>query len=120
MMEIKRKDFADLLPVMPSQTSLWIMGSRIYGEGRTQIPEFTHYDRFSGTRSRIDRVYTDIKIVGNTKINQIMVCFTGLYNAIYIDRLRSKTKIRKIHETLIILFVASPSYPQLPRIGSFH
>ena len=33
------------------------------------IYEFTRYDRASGTRSRIDRVYTDIKIANNTKIN---------------------------------------------------
>ena len=38
--------------------------------------EFTHYDRSCGTRSRIDLVYTDIKIVSNTKINHIMVSFT--------------------------------------------
>ena len=26
-------------------------------------PDFTHYDRSSGTRSRIERVYTDIKLL---------------------------------------------------------
>ena len=70
-------------------------GSKIYGEGRTQIPEFTHYDRSSDTRSRIGRVYADTKIAGNTKINHIMVSFTGYYNAISLDRLHSKTKIGK-------------------------
>ena len=55
--------------------------------------EFTCYDRSSGTRSRIDRVYTDMKITSNTKINQIMVSFTDHYNAIFIDRFRPKTKI---------------------------
>ena len=60
-----------------------------------QIPQFTCYDRTSGTRSRIDRVYTDIKIAKNTKIDHIMVSFTDLYNAISIDRLPLKTKIRK-------------------------
>ena len=39
--------------------------------------EFTHYDRSSGTKTRIDRVYTDIKIASNTKVNHIMVLFTG-------------------------------------------
>ena len=28
--------------------------------------ELTHYDRSSGTKSRIDRVYTDIKIASNS------------------------------------------------------
>ena len=57
--------------------------------------EFTHCDRSSGTRSRMDRVYTDIKIASNTKINHIMVSFTDHYNAIFIDRLPSQTKIGK-------------------------
>ena len=63
------------------------MGWRIYGEGRTlDSSEFTCYDRSSGTRSRIDWVYTDIKIASNTKINHIMVSFTDQNNAIFIDR----------------------------------
>ena len=57
--------------------------------------EFTHYDRSSGTISRIDRFYTDIKIVSNTKINLILVSFTDPYNVILIDRFSSKTKIGK-------------------------
>ena len=57
--------------------------------------EFTRYDRSSGTRSRIDGVYADIKIASNTKINHIMVSFTDHYNAIFIDRLPSKTKTGK-------------------------
>ena len=48
--------------------------------------EFTHYDRSSTTRSKIDRFYTDINIAHNTKINYIMVSFTDHY-AISIDRL---------------------------------
>ena len=48
-----------------------------------------------GARSRIDMVYTDIKIAYNTKINHIIVSFTDHYNAIFIDRLPSKTKIVK-------------------------
>ena len=32
------------------------------------VSEFTRYDKSSGTRSRIDRVYTDKKIANNTKI----------------------------------------------------
>ena len=57
--------------------------------------EFTRYDRSSGTRSRIGRVYTDKKIASNTNINQIMVSFTDHCNAIFTDRFHSKTKIRK-------------------------
>ena len=54
--------------------------------------EFTRYDRTSGTRSRIARVYTDIKIANNTKINHKMISFSDHYNALLIERLSSKTK----------------------------
>ena len=37
--------------------------------------EFTRYDRSSGTRSRIDRAYTDIKIANNTRIDHKMIFF---------------------------------------------
>ena len=59
------------------------------------ISEFTRYDRTSGTRSRIDRVYTDIKIANNTEINLKMISFSDHYNALIIDRFSSKTKIEK-------------------------
>ena len=36
--EKKQKDFIGVTPVMPCQNSSWIMGLRIYREGRTQIP----------------------------------------------------------------------------------
>ena len=78
MVKIKHKDFIDAVPIIPCQNSSWIMGLRIYGEGRT------------------DRVYTDIKIAKNTKINPIMVSFTDHYNVISIDRLSSKSKIGKV------------------------
>ena len=35
MVEIKHKEFIDVVPIMPRQNSSWIMGSRIYREGRT-------------------------------------------------------------------------------------
>ena len=57
--------------------------------------EFTRYDRPSDTRSRIDKVYTDIKIANNTKINHKMISFSDHYNTLLIDRLSSKTKIGK-------------------------
>ena len=52
--------------------------------------EFTCYNRSSGTRSTIDRVYTNIKMASNFKINHIMLSLTDHYNAIFIDRLPSK------------------------------
>ena len=55
--------------------------------------ELNCYKRSSGTRSKIDRVYTDIKIESNTKINHIMVSFTDHYNAFFLDRFLSKTSI---------------------------
>ena len=55
--------------------------------------EFSRYDRSSVTRSRLDRVFTDIKIADKTKINHIMVFFTDHYNATSLDKFLSKTKI---------------------------
>ena len=76
-----------------------IMGLRIYGEGRTQIPPSSPATIVLCQGSRIDRVYTDIytdiKIANNTKIIHLMVSFTNHYNATSIDRLPSKTKIGK-------------------------
>ena len=58
--------------------------------------EFTHYDRSSGTRSRIDRVYTDIKTASNTNNIHMMVSFTDHYNATFFDRFPSNTKTGKV------------------------
>ena len=60
-----------------------------------EISEFTRYDKSSGTRSRIDRVYTDKKIANNTKIIHKMIYFSDHYNALFIDKFSSKTKIGK-------------------------
>ena len=38
MVEIKHKEFLDVVPIMPYQNSSWIMGSGFYGKERTQIP----------------------------------------------------------------------------------
>ena len=57
--------------------------------------EFNRYDRSSCARSRIDRVYTDIKIANNIKVNHEMKSFSDHHNALFIDRLSSKTKIGK-------------------------
>ena len=113
----KTQRLTDAILVMPCQNSLWIMGLRIYGEGRIQIP-------LSSPASidplAQDRVYTDVKIANNTKINHIMVCFTDHYNAISIDRLHQKLKLEKIHGALIILFDVSPSSAQLQRLCFFY
>ena len=82
-------------PVMPCQNSFWIMGLRIYEEGRTHIPLIspTTIGPLAGIQDRL----------GLYKINHIIVSFTGHYNAISFDRLSQKTKIgkrfkEKIHE----------------------
>ena len=71
-----------------------IVDNRLEGLWRREnpdSPEFTHYNRSSSTRSTIDRVYTDIKMASNAKVNHIIVSFTDHYNAIFIDRFPSKT-----------------------------
>ena len=62
---------------------------------------------------RIFRVYTDIEIANNAKINHIMVSFTDHYDGISKDRLPWKIKIGKDSCNLIIVFYLSPSSPQL-------
>ena len=57
--------------------------------------EFTRYNRNSCTKSRIGRVYTDVKTEINTKIIHIMVSFTDHYNATFIYKFPSNTKIGK-------------------------
>ena len=57
--------------------------------------EISCHERSSGTKFRIDRVYTDTKIASNTKINQIMVSFTDHYKSIFIDKFHSETKFGK-------------------------
>ena len=84
MVKIKHKDFIGAVPIMLCLNSSWIMGLRIYGEGRTQIPP-----------SSSAMIGPSPKISKNTKINHIMVSFTNYYNAISIDRLPSKTKTEK-------------------------
>ena len=57
--------------------------------------EFNYYNRSSGKRSRIAKVYTVITIANNTEINHIMVSFTDHYNTVSNDTLPLKTKIGK-------------------------
>ena len=76
--------------------------------------EFPCYYRSSGTSSRIDTVYTDVRITGNIKINHIKVSFTEHYNTMTDSP--QKQKLEKIHDTLIILFYISLSSRQLQRL----
>ena len=64
--------------------------------------EFIYYDRSSGKKSRIHRVYTDLKIANNTKINHILIFLTDHYNSISLEIPLSEIKIGK--DTWIILF----------------
>ena len=80
---------------------------------RRENPDFselTRYDRSSGTRSRIDRVYSNIKAVSNAKINHIMVSFTDPNNAVFIDRFSSKTKIGKDSWYFYYVSLSSPPF----------
>ena len=79
--------------------NFFVVDNRLEDLWRRENPdsfEFTHYDRSSCKTHRIDRVFIDIKIGINTKINHIMVSFTtDDYNAIRIGRFSSKAKIGK-------------------------
>ena len=95
MVKTKDKDFTDVVPIIPGQISSRIMGSRIYGNEEPRFLWINHYDRFSVTGFRIDRLYTDKKIANNTKINHLMVYLTDHYTAISLGRLQSEIKIGK-------------------------
>ena len=59
--ENKTKYFIGAVPIMSCVKSLWIMGLRIYEEGRTQIPLSSSATIGPLPRISIDRVYTSIK-----------------------------------------------------------
>ena len=73
--------------------------------------EFIRYNRSSGTRSTIDRLYTDVKMASNTKTNHIMVSLPDDYNAILLTDSPQKRKLEKIRRALIILLYVSLSSP---------
>ena len=120
MVEIKHKEFIDVVPIVPCQNPLWIMDSRIYGEGRTQIPQFTCYDRSFGRRSTIDKVYADIKIANNIKINHIIISLLIFVMLFLLTDSPQKLKLEKILDTLKTLSDVMPSFPQLQGIGFFY
>ena len=49
-------------------------------------------NRSSGTRFKIVKVYSDIKVANNTNIYHKVISFTDHYNTMTIDRSPSKTK----------------------------
>ena len=98
MVEIRYKDLINVIPFLLHQISWWVMTWRIHGEGTTQIP--LNSTAMIGPvakdpGSKIDRVYTGIKIANNTKINHKIISCIDHYNVISLDRFPSKTKIRK-------------------------
>ena len=98
-----------------------IMGNRFEDLWRKENPyssDFPPFDRSSGTRSRIDRVYTD-KIANNTKINHIIVSFTDHKMLFLLKDSLQKLKLEKTHGILIILFYVTSSSAQLQRICFF-
>ena len=85
MVKIKCKDLIDAVPIMPFQYSLWTTG-----KGELRLFWVHPLRQMLWQWSRIDRVYADIKIANNNKINHIIVSLTDHYNTISIDRLPSK------------------------------
>ena len=65
-----------------------IMDDRLEDLCRRENPDSPEFTCYQG--SRIDRIYADIKIANNNKINHIIVSLTDHYNTISIDRLPSK------------------------------
>ena len=55
--EKKHKDFIGAVPIMPCLNSSWIMGLRIYGEGRTQILPSSSATIGPLPKISIDRLY---------------------------------------------------------------
>ena len=54
------------------------------GRENLDTSDFICYDRSSGTRSRIDRAFTDIKLANNTKIDHKMISFSDHYSTLFI------------------------------------
>ena len=89
------------------------MDSRIYGEGRINISLSSPATIDLLGKIQIDRFYTNIKIASNTRINHIMVSFTNHYNAIFVGRFPSQTKIGKDSWYFNNSLCVSLSSPQL-------
>ena len=113
MVEIKHKEFTDMVPIMFFQNSSQIIGLRIYSEGRTQILLSSPATIDILAQDQKKRVYADIKTASNTKIDHIMVSFTDHYNSISIDRLLSKTKLGKDQWYFTNFLLCKPEFSSL-------
>ena len=78
---------------------------------KTDSSAVTYYNRSSGTGSTINRVYTDIKMAINTKINDIMASLLIIIMLFLLTGFPQKLKLEKIHGTLKIPFYVSLSFP---------
>ena len=92
MVEIKHKDFIDVVPFM---SSLWIIAWGSIEKRKPRFPWAHPLWQVLWQGYRIGRVYTNIKIANNTKSNHVMAFFTDHYNAISVDRPPFKTKFGK-------------------------
>ena len=89
MKEIKHTKLIDVIPLLLSKL---VLENGLEDLWRRENPGTYDYDRSSGTRFRIDRAYTNIKVANNTRIDH-KISFSDHYNALIIYRLSSKTKI---------------------------
>ena len=112
MVEIKHKDFIDVVPIMPCHNSSWIMSWRFYGEKKTQIP--------LSSPTTINPLAQDPGKQGlywhkNCQQNQDLPHNGNLYWSLYYyfswQTPFQILKLEKINGTLIILLYVSPSSP---------
>ena len=147
MVKIKHKDFIGAVPIMLCLNSSWIMGLRIYGEGRTQIPPSSYAMIDPLTKITIDLLYwslakdlwkqTNLGESGSSllhrsclywykKLPKILRLITKWYPLVIILMLflltdcPQKLKSENAHDTLIILLYVSPRSPQLQRHFFFY
>ena len=88
----------------------------VQGRENPVFSEFTHYDRFSCTRSRIDRVTTDRDITHKTKISHITIFFSDYYNTICIATVPTKIKISKDLWNFNNSLSGKPNFPTCTKI----
>ena len=123
MVKIKHKDFIGAVPITSCQNSSWKIGLRIYGEGRTQISEFTCYNRsFRKNPGQTGSILIFTLIQKLLTIPRLIAKWYPLLIIIMVFLLTDslqKLKLEKIHDILIILFNVSPSSPQLQRLLLF-
>ena len=118
-MEIKHKDYRcgsnyalPKLIVDNGLENLWRMEN-------PDSSEFSYYDRSSGTRFRIDRVYTDMKMLAIPRLITKWHPLLIIIRLFLLTDFPQKHKLEKINGTLIglILFHVSPISPKLKEFG---